>query len=403
MTEAILVLGDDVRAFLAVVRSLGRLGLEVHAAPSDWTSPALRSRYVHQTHSLPSYAASPEAWETRLLELAGNYSIGMILPCSDSSLAKLHHAGRLGIAQLGVPGPAAMAAFTDKAATRALAESLGIPVAAGELLTPETDADALTGRLGLPMAIKPRASYALRDVVEKRFARIVKSRAELRKTLAAHAHEDYLAESFFVGDGVGVSVIARQGTILQAYQHRRLLEASETGASTSRISETINPELLRSVEAMTGATKLHGVAMFEFRRDRKTGDHILLEVNPRFWGSLPLALEAGVDFPVMLHDLLSGKPVHVTCDYRVGVRKSDLLGEYYRLVGGRWKGDFLKMSFSAAAVAIRTLTPGAWDSWAADDPQPFVQERKELLRRIGDALGKRLPNADPRPRPRPLG
>ncbi len=403
MADRILVLGDDARAFLAVVRSLGRRGFEVHAAPSDRTSPALRSRYIHRLHDLPSYAAGPEAWTLRLRQLAQDHSIAMIVPCSDSSLAKLHHcAGRIGSAQVAVPGPAAMAAFTDKAATRALAISLGVPVAAGGLLTPDSDAMELSARLGLPMAIKPCVSYVLGDVVEKRFARIVKSHAELRSALAAHGGKGYLAEAFFVGEGVGVSVIARSGTVVQAYQHRRLHEASETGASTSRISEPVDPELLRSVEAMIRATELHGVAMFEFRREPKTGSYILLEVNPRFWGSLPLALEAGVDFPIMLHDLLTGKPVRPVRHYRVGVIKRDLLGEYYRISGRLEKSHFLSLCLPVVAAAVRLVTPRAWDSWAADDPQPFFEERRELGRRIGAALRKRLPRAARHPRHYPL-
>ena len=41
-----LLLGDDLRAFLAIARSLGRRGVEVHAAPSDFSSSALKSRYI---------------------------------------------------------------------------------------------------------------------------------------------------------------------------------------------------------------------------------------------------------------------------------------------------------------------------------------------------------------------
>ena len=36
-----LVMGDATRGFLATVRSLGRKGIEVHAAPFDFRAPAL--------------------------------------------------------------------------------------------------------------------------------------------------------------------------------------------------------------------------------------------------------------------------------------------------------------------------------------------------------------------------
>ena len=71
---------------------------------------------------------------------------------------------------------------------------------------------------------------------------------------------------------------------------------------------------------------------------------------------------------------------------------------------GITRRDLLKAagSVAIAAAAIRLVTPSAWDSWAADDPQPFIEERRELGRRIGKALRKRLPNTAGRLRQSPL-
>jgi ActR/RegA family two-component response regulator len=62
----VLVLGDDTRSFLAIVRSLGRRGLVVHAAPANFTSVALRSRYIEKTHDLPALSGSGAAWVSSL-------------------------------------------------------------------------------------------------------------------------------------------------------------------------------------------------------------------------------------------------------------------------------------------------------------------------------------------------
>ena len=52
-----------------------------------------------------------------------------------------------------------------------------------------------------------------------------------------------------------------------------------------------------------------GVAMVEFRVDNRTREPYLMEVNGRFWGSLQLAIDAGVNFPALLVDLALGRPV----------------------------------------------------------------------------------------------
>src|SRR5215212_1954466 len=65
--QRVLVLGDDMRIFLSVVRSLGRAGKEVHAAPFDAHSPALRSKYVSMVHHFPGYSDDPSGWQAALL------------------------------------------------------------------------------------------------------------------------------------------------------------------------------------------------------------------------------------------------------------------------------------------------------------------------------------------------
>ncbi|MDH5771137.1 MAG: hypothetical protein OEZ25_07620, partial [Candidatus Bathyarchaeota archaeon] len=59
--------------------------------------------------------------------------------------------------------------------------------------------------------------------------------------------------------------------------------------------------------------------MVEFKMDEKSGDAKLMEVNGRFWGSLPLAINAGVDFPYLLYKVMMGENVAPCCGYKVGV------------------------------------------------------------------------------------
>lgn len=395
MPERVLLLGDDLRAFLAIARSLGRLGVEVHAAPSDFSSPALRSRYIAAAHRLPPYPLDPQAWEAALARLIADHDFHKVVPTSDSGLFMLrHHAGALGRDRMGIASEAALEIFSDKANTRALAERHGVEVARGKLLGGGESAQDLADALGLPLVLKPRASYALGDIATKRSARVVRDPAELGRQLRSGAWDGCVAESFFPGVGVGLSVLASDGRILFAYQHRRLLESSETGASTKRVSEPADPALLAAAQPLAAAVRLDGVAMFEFRVDRRSGRHVLLEVNPRFWGSLPLAVAAGADFPALwwdlaLHDRGGGG------GYEAGILKADLTGEFDRVVD-RFEAasGFGRLRAAAAGLttaAMLSLARKTADSWAADDPEPWREERRMLAIRARQALRKRLP------------
>jgi protein-tyrosine-phosphatase/predicted ATP-grasp superfamily ATP-dependent carboligase len=400
----VLVLGEDTRAFLAVVRSLGRRGCDVHAAPSDFTSPALQSRHISQVHRLPPYSAGPEAWVAALQGLIACFGFALILPCTDQLLIPLyHHADAFSGTLLALPNREAIAAFFDKLETRSLAEAAGVPIAKGRPLGAGEHPESLAAELGLPLALKPRQSYRLGQASSKSAVQIV--RQDLAGALARIREPgEWFAEAYFEGEGVGLSVLAREGEIVMAFQHRRLHEASESGGSSSRVSEAVDARLLAAAAALARAVRLHGVAMFEFRRNAR-GDFILLEVNARFWGSLPLALAAGADFPAALCDLWLDGRSQVEGGYRTGVVRRALSSEYYRIVAeseqahslaGRLAGLALGLSRLGASMA----SPGAFDSHAPDDPAPWRRERRDLIAWIFGAIRKRLPDPGRRRRAR---
>ena len=87
--EKVLVIGDDMRSFLATVRSLGRQGIEVHAAPFDLSSPALTSCYIHQVHRLPFYLDGGHDWLNAVMTLLEREKFELIIPCDERSLLPL--------------------------------------------------------------------------------------------------------------------------------------------------------------------------------------------------------------------------------------------------------------------------------------------------------------------------
>jgi len=57
----------------------------------------------------------------------------------------------------------------------------------------------------------------------------------------------------------------------------------------------------------------------------------LMEVNGRFWGSLQLAIDAGVDFPWLLYQLATGRDVESVNGYALGIKSRWLWGDFKRL------------------------------------------------------------------------
>jgi hypothetical protein len=58
----------------------------------------------------------------------------------------------------------------------------------------------------------------------------------------------------------------------------------------------------------------------EYMEHPETGEALFLEINPRFWASVRLAVSCGVDFPFLLYQVARGRPVIPVHEYAVGQR-----------------------------------------------------------------------------------
>jgi biotin carboxylase len=389
--EKILVLGDDTRIFLTVVRSLGRAGKEVHAMPLNWHSPALKSKYVSKIHQCPRYSDNSAGWCRTILEIAKAESFDLILPCDDPAILPLHfHRKEFARLPLAIHNPLIMDLLFDKQRTRELCDELGIPIAPGGVLAVSDTAHDLIARFGLPLIVKSRRSYWIDQMGVMGKTAIVDTEQQLEKVLdSLNDRSRYLVEGFFTGAGVGVSVLADKGIVVQAFQHRRLREG-KGGPSSYRISEAVDPDLYAACERVCARTNLNGVCMFESRYNLATRKWILIETNARLWGSLSLPVSLGVDFPRLLVDLLVHHRRHGTISYTPGIRSRNFVLDGFNLLAGlrnrkmssvpSWIGDVCQFLIQP----IRWLTGSERsDTFVLDDLGPAFWELATLARSVG--------------------
>lgn len=401
--ERVLVFGDDMRIFLAVVRSLGRAGKIVHAVPFNWHSPALKSKYIHAIHRVPRYSDDPVGWRSAVLDLLRDNAFDLVLPCCDDrSILPFHiHRENFSAYRVAIPNPESIDLLFDKQRTRELCITLGIPTVPGARLDQADNARDLLAHYRLPLLVKARRSYWPDRLDDCGKVFIVETETELKNILTGlQDRSRYLVEGFFEGVGVGVSVLAEGGKILHAFQHRRLREGWG-GSSSYRISEPVNLDLLHAVEKICNYTGLTGVCMFEFRWNLPTRTWVLLETNARFWGSSPLPLSLGVDFPRYLYDLLVHRRCHAPVQYAHGVRSRNVLLDGLNLLTRlrRVRRDEIGEWF--AELGQYLIQPLAWasgrersDSFVRDDLRPAFYECALLFQGMHQRLERRR-NAGP--------
>jgi protein-tyrosine-phosphatase len=139
----------------------------------------------------------------------------------------------------------------------------------------------------------------------------------------------------------------------------------------------------------------NGVAMIEYRKNLATGEFTLMEINGRFWGSLPLAVSAGVDFPYQLYRLLVHNETPPTAPYRIGLFQRNLhkdLGWLKQQAGAnRSRIGGFRLLIQQMLIGLKRLLLGKerLDTITLDDPIPGIVETLSALR----SLGGRIPAA----------
>ncbi len=377
-------MGDDTRGFLATVRSLGRQGIEVHAAPFDFRAPALASRYIAAVHDIPPWMGDGSAWRTAMRTLLEAQGYDLVIPCDERNLLPLHllRAEFEGLTRLAIPNARAIEVLFDKHETRELADRVGVPVARGRIARQDDRPADILAEFGSPVVVKPRRSYTIEGLAKRGRVHVTSDEALLAHVLRDAEPDSLLLESCFEGDGLGLSILAHDGRLLQAFEHRRVHERS--GSSFFRVSAAPTPDLVEACAALAAGVSYTGIAMVEFKRNA-SGGWILLEVNARPWGSLPLPVALGVDFPYRWYRLLVDGADTPPVPYRAGIFGRNVIPDLVAAVAAaethsthiRRAGALFQRLAGTRRMLINAEKQ---DVYVRDDPAPFRAELSTIAR-----------------------
>jgi predicted ATP-grasp superfamily ATP-dependent carboligase len=381
---------------IAVMRSLGRRGIAVIAADHDPRSPGFRSRYAAERVRYPDPADDPAGVVATLEREARRRSVDLIIPVTDGVLLPLAAARErfTGVAALAIPDPAALRIVVEKDATLDLARRVGVPVPASVPVRSVPEALRAAPDLGWPVVVKPVSSCRYDDsgVRALKVSYADGPDALARQVAAVAPGGGAILQRYYAGEGHGVELLMDRGRPLAVFQHRRLHEVPISGgASALRESVPVDPLLRDYATRLLAAIEWTGLAMVEFRVG--PDGPVLMEVNGRIWGSLPLAVKSGVDFPAALAALYLGRRMNgatppAAPPPKIGVRSRNLRLELV------WIASVLRTSRrypfleapprrAGALAALRLLSPrDGFDVLCREDPLPGVLDAGRAIRNV---------------------
>jgi predicted ATP-grasp superfamily ATP-dependent carboligase len=378
----VIVLDANQRSSLAVTRSLGRAGLAVTVADCAPRPLAGASRYAASTLVYPSPDREMRDFDRWMLAIQSSHPGAVLVPTTDGTVSRcLAARNTLGDLKLPFPPLDAYQAVSDKFVLFQLCRKLDINVPDTALLTPDTD--VLVAWPGCyPVVVKPRwSSAAVPGHVIRQAVGYASTQSELValvRLLFSEGAPALLLQEYIAGEGRGVFGLYDHGRRVTAFAHRRIREKPPSGG-VSVYSESIalDPQLVELMDKLLAPLDWHGVAMAEFKLTPE-GRAVLIEINARFWGSLQLAIDSGIDFPKLLYDLAVGTRIVPPSRYAVGRRLRWLLGDLdhsYLLLKDRTGSVGTGRKIRAVLRALTPWLPNTrTETFRLSDPLPFVAE-----------------------------
>lgn len=384
----VLVLDGHLKSSLSTVRALGKAGRFVVCGASKKSAMALHSKYVQQkfVYTAPKENQSEFVADiqNQAQALFNEYGEKPIVFCfSDAthlSLARAYSQLQ-NVLLFPLPPHEPREVTFDKEKTYTFAQTLHIPTIA-------CYQQEQFENVQYPAVVKPRHSIVWKDGRGvSGTAEFVSTQEELETTfhhIRTQTGESPLVQEYIEGDEYGVECVCKGGSILLQFAHKRIRSLSPRGGAAVVKETAPNTEEVALMKKYT-ATLLRelqwtGPAMVEFKIDNRDNSVRLMEINGRFWGSLPLAFVAGVDFAKVYCSLAEQAVLENSTDIQIAHKRTrhflgdckwllsvffakDVMREklYPRRTQALW--DFIVEPFRSQAdiFAFNDVMPSFWE------------------------------------------
>jgi D-aspartate ligase len=367
-----LVMGADYRA-LGVVRSLGRRGIPVWIINQGGHLVAAASRYVRRR--LPWPSGDDRGKVDFLQALCATHKLDgwMLIPTDDYTVGLIssHHDLLASKYRLTVPCWKKLRWACDKRLLHELAEKLKVDQP--WTVCPSNREELTKIDCPFPVILKPAIRLRPSSLAVPK-AWLAEDRSSLLRRYdeasALLSPENLIIQEVIAGSGeaqFSYAALCKDGRPLASLVARRTRQFPRDFGQLSTYVETVDePHVVEPAERLLAAVRFTGLAEVEFKKDPRSGQFKVLDINPRVWGWHTLSRRAGIDFPYLLWLLARGEPVPQARG-RAGARwvhwTADLRLAMEEVAAGRLSvRDYLR--------SLRGPLESAIFSW--EDPMPGI-------------------------------
>jgi predicted ATP-grasp superfamily ATP-dependent carboligase len=400
---SVVVPGIDAPSTVACLRSLRPRGVRTIVGSESRSTPAAASTYRDEFVRLPDPESDLDAYGDALLSLAERPDVRTIVPVREEDVYVLADRKAAFADEVATPWPdiERLRRVQDRVELFAAADAAGVGTPDTARLDRWEDWDRET-------IVKPRYTVAApaylgsnadgAEIGSTEYRR-PGSRPDPEAALERRGHVPLVQERIPDSREYGFFALYDRGDPVATFQHCQHRGWKYCGGPSAYRETVHDPDLEAAGRALLDELEWHGLAMVEFLRDPADGEFKLMEVNPRFWSSLPFSVRAGADFPQYYWRLAVDEPIASGPTYEVGMGGHLLRGElsYLHSVATEEYPLVERPSLGTAAreVAASLLRHPRFDYAVADDPVPFFQDGVNLVRAWLDGRSDGNRNSDP--------
>ncbi len=319
----VLVTDADALHSLCIVRSLGAKGMRVSMGSlRRLFSLSFYSKFCRERIIYPAPNHTQEFIDF-MVDRVRSKSYDILLPVRSSVTPLIaEHAEKFRpYVNFLLPSAESMRVANDKELTFKFAEKIGIPIPRTIYPQKFSDIEQEAQRFRYPVVTKAAFGSGSRGLAYLNSAGDLLKFAEKNlKHESDLAVNRWIIQEYIQGPGCGFFAIFNRGEPKAIFMHRRIREYPITGGPSVMAESYYHPRLKELGLKLLKALNWNSVAMVEFKLDLKDNEFKLMEVNPRFWGSLNLPVACGVDFPYYYCLLSMQKDFKPVFKYREGIK-----------------------------------------------------------------------------------
>jgi predicted ATP-grasp superfamily ATP-dependent carboligase len=390
---------------LGIVRDFIGTGIYVIGLSAEKSCYGNHTRFC-EVRFAPNSQREPDRLVEYLLSAAKDWDGAVIFPTRDADVVMLDKYRDLLSEhyRLALPPKPCLQKVLDKNVLAQIAESAGVPVPRTLLVRNSQELSRVANEVGFPCVVKPVSSLDWREgnnweLVGARKAFRAENERELHRgyTEVSVATSTVLAQEWIPGGTECIVVMAgyvnRQSEPAAFFTARKLLQVPADFGTGCAVASELIVELQQPTFRLWKTLRYHGMAEVEYKRDARSGEYKLIEINARHWDQHRLAGASGLNLSWIAYQDLIGTPLpprHVPTARTTWIAE-DVLA--YHVIRGLYKSE---VNLSHLFRLLRGPRMYGILSWK--DPMPFLHQVGALsagfIRALMATLLRRKPRND---------